>query len=102
MKVERCVKESFVVIGKEGSTLDGEGFIQRLWVDADSHFGEVQHLAKKDENGNIGGIWGGYVRFLALIQAVGRFQQRTLSCRGRMQGGCRSPQRLDKMDYSWL
>ncbi len=58
MKVERCVKESFVVIGKEGSTLDGEGFIQRLWVDAHSHFGEVQHLAKKDENGNIGGIWG--------------------------------------------
>ena len=58
MKVERCVKESFVVIGKEGSTLDGEGFIQRLWVDANSHFGEVQHLAKKDENGNISGIWG--------------------------------------------
>ena len=58
MKVERCVKESFVVIGKVGSTLDGEGFIQRLWVDANSHFGEVQHLAKKDENGNIAGIWG--------------------------------------------
>ena len=58
MKVKRCVKESFVVIGKEGSTLDGEGFIQRLWVDANSHFGEVQHLAKKDENGNISGIWG--------------------------------------------
>ena len=38
MKVERCVKESFVVIGKVGSTLDGEGFIQRLWVDANSHF----------------------------------------------------------------
>lgn len=32
MKVKRCVKESFVVIGKEGSTLDGEGFIQRLWL----------------------------------------------------------------------
>ena len=58
MKVERCVKESFAVIGKVGSTLDGEGFIQRLWVDANSHFGEVQHLAKKDENGNISGIWG--------------------------------------------
>ena len=58
MKVKRCAKESFVVIGKEGSTLDGEGFIQRLWVDANSHFGEVQHLAKKDENGNISGIWG--------------------------------------------
>lgn len=47
MKGERCVKESFVVIGKEGSTLDGESFIQqRLWVDANSHFGEVQHLRK--------------------------------------------------------
>ena len=50
MKVHRCVKESFVVIGKEGSTLDGEGFIQRLWIDANSHFGEVQHLAKLEDN----------------------------------------------------
>ncbi len=38
MRIEKCVKESFVVIGKEGSTLDGEGFIQRLWADANSHF----------------------------------------------------------------
>ena len=50
MKIDKCVMESFVVIGKEGSTMDGEGFIQRLWEDANSHFGEVQHLAKKDEN----------------------------------------------------
>ena len=58
MKIERCEKESFVVIGKEGSSLDGAGFIQKLWDEANSHFEEVQHLAKKDENGNIGGIWG--------------------------------------------
>ncbi|MDE6641873.1 MAG: GyrI-like domain-containing protein [Acetatifactor sp.] len=58
MKINKCVKESFVVIGKEGSTLDGDNFIQKLWDDANSHFAEVQHLAKKDENGNIGGIWG--------------------------------------------
>ncbi len=58
MKIEKCVKESFVVIGKEGSTLEGEGFIQRLWADANSHFEEIQHLAKKDENGNAAGIWG--------------------------------------------
>lgn len=58
MKIEKCKKESFVVIGKEGSTVDGEGFIQRLWADANSHFEEVQHLAKKDENGDIIGIWG--------------------------------------------
>lgn len=58
MKIEKCIKESFVVIGKEGSTLDGNDFIGRLWEDANSRFNEVQHLAKKDENGNIVGIWG--------------------------------------------
>ncbi len=58
MEIMRCVKEAFTVIGKEGSTVGGEGFIQRLWEDANSHFGEVEHLAKRDESGNIGGIWG--------------------------------------------
>ena len=58
MKIEKCKKESFVVIGKEGSTLDGQGFIQKLWEDANSHFNEVQPLAKKDENGQLLGIWG--------------------------------------------
>ncbi|MDE7253421.1 MAG: GyrI-like domain-containing protein [Acetatifactor sp.] len=58
MKINKCVKESFVVIGKEGSTSDGETFVQELWDNANSHFEEVKHLAKKDENGNIVGIWG--------------------------------------------
>ncbi|MDE7284683.1 MAG: GyrI-like domain-containing protein [Lachnospiraceae bacterium] len=58
MKINKCVKESFIVIGKEGSTSDGENFIQTLWDNANSHFDEVKHLAKKDENGNISGIWG--------------------------------------------
>ena len=58
MKIEKIVKESFAVIGKEGSTLDGPGFIQRLWADANAHFGEVQPLAKMDDNGNLAGIWG--------------------------------------------
>ena len=58
MKIEKRTKESFVVIGKEGSTLDGEGFIQKLWLDANSHFSEVEPLAKKDENGSLVGIWG--------------------------------------------
>lgn len=30
----------------------------KIWNDANAHFEEVQHLAKKDENGNICGIWG--------------------------------------------
>lgn len=58
MNIERKEKRSFVVIGKEGSTADGEGFIARLWEDANSHFSEVQHLAKKDADGNLVGIWG--------------------------------------------
>ena len=58
MKITKCTKDAFVVIGKEGSTLDGQGFIQRLWADANAHFSEVQPLEKKDENCNLVGIWG--------------------------------------------
>lgn len=58
MRIKRCIKESFAVIGKEGSTLDGPGFIQRLWAEANAHFHEVQPLAKKDGQGNLLGIWG--------------------------------------------
>ena len=58
MKIEKCIKNAFVVIGKEGSTEDGQGFIQKLWTDANSHFNEVQSLAKKDKKGNLVGIWG--------------------------------------------
>lgn len=58
MKIEKCKKESFVVIGKEGSTKDGEGFIQRLWEQANSGFSEIEALVKKDESGAVVGIWG--------------------------------------------
>ena len=58
MEIKKCVKEAFSVIGKEGSTKDGGGFIQKLWADANSHFDEVASLAKKDEHGNLIGIWG--------------------------------------------
>ena len=58
MKIEKCTKKPFTVIGKEGSTLDGDGFIQKLWEDANAHFHEVEGLAKRDENGNIAGFWG--------------------------------------------
>ena len=51
MNIQKCVKESFAVIGKEGSTEDGAGFIQRLWADANAHFGEVAELAKRDASG---------------------------------------------------
>ncbi len=54
----KLIKEKFVVIGKEGSTLDGEGFIQKLWDDANGHFHEIAHLAKRDAAGQLVGIWG--------------------------------------------
>ncbi len=51
MEVKKCIKQSFVVIGKEGSTNDGNGFIQKLWSEANSHFNEIVDLVKKDEKG---------------------------------------------------
>jgi len=58
MKIERCEMPSFAVIGKEGSTNDGAGFIARLWEDATAHFHEVESLASRDESGNLLGFWG--------------------------------------------
>lgn len=75
MKIETCEKESFVVIGKEGATTDGAGFIQKLWDKANSHFGEVAHLAKKDEDGNISGIWGAMSDFSRSFQPWEGFQK---------------------------
>ena len=63
MKIETCIKESFAVIGREGSTEDGADFVRRLWEDANSRFGEVAALAKKDEKGNLLGIWGAMTDF---------------------------------------
>ena len=75
MKIETCEKESFVVIGKEGTTMDGAGFIQKLWDEANSHFGEVAHLAKKDEDGNISGIWGAMSDFSRSFRPWEGFQE---------------------------
>lgn len=58
MKPEKCSKESFVVIGKEGSTNDGAGFIEGLWKTANANFNELATLAKRDAEGNLVGIWG--------------------------------------------
>lgn len=75
MKIETCEKKSFVVIGKEGSTADGTGFIQKLWEDANSHFGEIEHLAKKDSNGILCGIWGSMSDFSRSFQPWEEFSK---------------------------
>ena len=58
IKIERVIKPSFAVIGREGSTDEGEGFIGRLWAEANARYGEVQDLVKTDENGQPVGFWG--------------------------------------------
>ena len=58
MKIEKCMKGPFAVIGREGITSEGDGFIQRLWEYANTHFNEVNHLAKRNGQGELLGFWG--------------------------------------------
>lgn len=66
--MSQMTKEKFVVIGKEGSTSDGERFIRKLWNDANGHFHEIAHLAKKNASGRIVGIWGAMTDFSRSFQ----------------------------------
>lgn len=58
MKIQKCELESFAVLGKEGSTEDGNGFIPKLWADATEHFAEAEPFALKDAQGRPVGFWG--------------------------------------------
>ena len=58
MEYTTIIKESFVVIGKEGSSRDGAGFVDKLWNKFYKDFKQIKHLVKKDEEGNVVGIWG--------------------------------------------
>jgi len=58
MQINKCVKRTFSVLGKQGSTKDGPSFIEKLWINADSHFPGIADIAKKDEEGNLSGVWG--------------------------------------------
>ena len=51
-------KPAFSVIGRLGSTEAGEGFIARLWQQANENFSEVAPLAKKKADGSFAGFWG--------------------------------------------
>ena len=58
MGVSRVVKQAFTVIGIEGSTKDGNGFIEKLWNEANARFEEIKDLCKRDEDGAFVGFWG--------------------------------------------
>ena len=57
----KVIKEKFVVIGKRAQHQTATAFIQKLWDDADSHFSEIAHLAKRDAKGSIVGDMGCHV-----------------------------------------
>ena len=44
MELRFVQKEAFAVLGRLGSTREGEGFIQRLWQGANDHFPEIEPL----------------------------------------------------------
>ena len=58
MRIEKITKPAFAVIGRLGTTEDGEGFIARLWQAANEHFPEIEPLVKRSENGMPAGFWG--------------------------------------------
>ena len=68
MNIERCTLPAFTVIGREGSTNDGPGFIQQLWADANAHFPEIEPLVKRSENGTPIGFWGAMSDFSRSFQ----------------------------------
>ncbi len=58
MDIQMKALPEITVVGKEGATDEGAGFIQRLWAEANAHFGEVAALAARDEDGDLLGLWG--------------------------------------------
>ena len=52
------MREGIFLCNRERRFYKGRRGIYRLWEEANACFGEVAHLARKDENGNIAGIWG--------------------------------------------
>ena len=56
-------KPAFCVLGREGSTDDGAGFVQRLWQEANTHFGEIADRVLREENGAPAGFWGAMTDF---------------------------------------
>ena len=57
-QLEPVTKPAFCVIGLEGSTEDGPGFIPALWEKANARYAEVAHLAKLDGFDQPLGFWG--------------------------------------------
>ena len=58
MEIKRVRKDEFTVIGKLGSTAEGENFVNALWKKANEGFEEISSLVKCDAQGVPVGFWG--------------------------------------------
>jgi len=60
MAVTYVEKPSFAVIGKlgQGEAKESAAWLPPLWQAANGSFGEISDLAKRDDAGNLVGIWG--------------------------------------------
>lgn len=56
--IELWKHRAFSVLGREGSTEDGAGFIASLWQAANEHFGEIAPHVVYDESGSPAWLWG--------------------------------------------
>jgi len=58
METSTRIKKTFSVIGKEGSTEEGPGFVEGLWGAANEGLQEIAGLAKRNADGSLAGVWG--------------------------------------------
>ncbi len=56
--LRRVILPAVTVIGREGATWEEPNVVSRLWQEANSRFGEIEALVKRDEQGHLTGIWG--------------------------------------------
>ncbi len=74
-RIETLRKEAFTVIGKEGSTEDGPGFVRRLWKLAEGSFPEIAPLVKKSPGGGPAGFWGAMTDFSRAFRPWENFER---------------------------
>lgn len=67
MNVVYVEKPSFIVIGKLGCGMAKEvaDWLPPLWQAANGSFSEISEWAKRDEAGNLVGLWGAMIDFIS-------------------------------------
>jgi len=58
MEVKKCTLPSFSVIGLVAESTDGPGYVDKLWMEINRKGKSIMHLAKKDDDDDIAGVWG--------------------------------------------